>query len=686
MADQAAAVDPGFGDPDRRDDIVLNGRYKIVVSAPLKALDTPTARAFRAEDIDGGGVGAVGAPGLFARVNESGLPSRDWEIDALRELRHPHLMHLIDIGATEFGGPGKAALTVVLEYPQGGRLMAPEGAGPMPLREVTQRVMAPLCGVLEALHERNVFHRAIHPDNLFVGRKPGQEVILGDCVSSAAGHNLPPAFQPLERASAAPLGCGPGDRAADIFSFGATLAALLAGRIPGAGVEPDALLDARLERGSLAALCGPFRFPREIDRLLAGMLADDPDHRWTLANIRQWLSDQPVSTAAARRLNKSKRAFSFAEREFYNPIAIAVAFNRNWSEAVAEIQSGRLEKWLATGINHQAAAETVIGLRQSNASGVNTVTSDALVSRVCMVLDPKGPIRFKGMAVSIDAIGVLLAYAFIEGHQDTADNIATILGQGLPAAWISAFSDRRKDMASDLSNFIRLRQYISHPKLGHGLERCLYEMNRSLRCLHPMIEPAMSGGVAALLASLDELISPGGGEPPWTDRHVIAYLAAQMHPKSDGLLASLAMPGRPQALDTMIGVALVAQAQETLDVPPLPRLMRMAGSRFFKIIESYQSETRRKALRYALERQLNKGDFSALLKLLNDTELQEQDRCEYDDAKRRYQCITGEIVSLEGEFAGRRDKAARVGRRSAAWAAFFGLLTVSLVTLMGLAL
>ena len=370
MAQLAAAVEPGF---DGCDGMIINRRYRIVVSAPLMAFDTPTARAFPVEDLDGAKGVSAGAPMLFARLNHTGLPSRDWEIDVLRELRHPHLMALIDSGEIEYEAAGQAARAMVLEYPQGGRLMAPEGAAPMPLREVRSRVIAPLCGVLEALHSRDIFHRAIHPDNLFIRRISGEEVILGDCVSSAAGHNLPSAFQPLERASAAPLGCGAGDSAADIFSFGVTIAALLAGRIPGADSDPDALLDARMEQGSLAALCGPFNFPQEIDRFLAGMLADDPDDRWTLAQIQDWLTSHRVNLAADRGLGMPQRAFSFADREIRNPIAVAEAFHRNWAEAITAVHGEQLEKWLASDRHRLAAAETVIALRESNASGSNNM-------------------------------------------------------------------------------------------------------------------------------------------------------------------------------------------------------------------------------------------------------------------------------------------------------------------------
>ena len=683
MDDLAAAVDPEFDDFDRRNEIVLNGHYRIFPSAPLPALDTPTARAFRVEKMGSRSGGHAADSGFFARINDSGLPSRAWEIDAIRELRHPHLMHLFDIGATRFSGSGAAALTAVFKYPKGGRLMAPEGAAPMPLREVSRMVIAPLCGALNLLHGHNVIHRAIHPDNLFLERKSGTEVILGECITSPAGHNLPNAFQPLERASAPPLASGVGDKAADIYSFGVTIAALLAGQIPGAGLSHEALLHARMTQGSLAALCGAFHFPREIEHFLGGLLADDPDHRWALADLKEWLTGKKVAVAANRIRDKPKRTFPFAEQEFQNPVAIAEAFNHNLSDAVTEIESGRLEKWLASDHDRLAVAETVIGLHERNAVGSGNLTSEALVSRVCMALDPKGPIRYEGMTVSIDAVGTLLADAFIEGRQDIADTIIAMLDQGLPVSWIAAVGKRRRVMAGESSNFIRLRQYVKNPNLGYGLERCLYELNPSLCCLHPLVDVADCDDAGKMLTSLNEHCSAGAGEPVWTDRHVVAYLAAHMHPRSDGCLASISLPGRSRAIKTMTGLALVALAQETLDVPTLPRLTGSSESALLEIAEIYYSESRRKTLQSTLKRELKRGDFTILMELLNDTGLQDQDRREYYDAQARYQRLDAEIAGLKDDLKGQRVKAALVGRRTAAWAAFLGLLAVSFMTMAG---
>ena len=73
----------------------------------------------------------------------------------------------------------------------------------------------------------------------------------------------------------------------------------------------------------------------------------------------------------------------------------------------------------------------------------------------------------------------------------------------------------------------------------------------------------------------------------------------------------------------------------------------------------------------------------ALLELLNNTELQEQDRSEYFAAQERYKSIGAEIVSLQSGHVEHRMKAARLGRKIAAWTAFMALLAVSFMTFAG---
>jgi hypothetical protein len=279
-----------------------------------------------------------------------------------------------------------------------------------------------------------------------------------------------------------------------------------------------------------------------MERLLDGMMSDSPEDRWSLDDVAQWLLGEHVSGVVVPRLLNPIKPFPFQEREYQSTRAVAEAFNRYWNDAAAEIQTGRLEKWLASSRERLAMAESVTILRETWAGGGSKMGTDELISRICTLLDVDGPIRYKGMSVSIDGIGPLLAQAYMEGREDQAQKIGSLIGMGLPMAWISADNERRKAMASSTAKFTRIRQYIKKSDLGYGLERCLYELNPTMRCLSPLMEPDACGDSAALLGALNVMASTLGETTPWTNRHIAAFMAAAFHPRSDATLASTKMP------------------------------------------------------------------------------------------------------------------------------------------------
>ena len=154
----AAEPDDVTGSPD---DPILNNHYRIVRGAPLASHGTSVARAFRVDDLQHGHLD------LFALVGGQDLPPRSHETAALIGFEHRHLMPLVDAGTVPLSGPGSAHQTVILEFPRGGHVMAPEGANPMSEQDVQRRIMGPLLDALSALHEQSLIHRAVHPHNLF---------------------------------------------------------------------------------------------------------------------------------------------------------------------------------------------------------------------------------------------------------------------------------------------------------------------------------------------------------------------------------------------------------------------------------------------------------------------------------------------------------------------------------------
>ena len=660
------------------EDPVLNGRYQVVRNAPLAGLCTPVARAFKAVDLEGGAIE------VFALVSEMAMAPRSDEIAELRNLTNTHLMRLIDAGTVPFVAPGEANHTIIAEYPRGGRIMPAENPRPMSEADVRKRVIGPLCDALAALHERGVMHRSVHPHNLFYADELGHRTILGECVSAVAGQTQPAAFEPLERASAAPLGRGVGGPEADVFAFGVTILALLMGGIPGAGVAAPDLLEARMEKGSKTALFGEYRCSRGMERLIAGLLADSPGERWSLVEVGQWLAGEPVTGVIIPRSENPIRPFPFAKRQFHGTRALAEAFNRHWNEAAAEIQTERLEKWLASHREWMVMSESVTSLREGWAGGGGKMSTDELISRTCILLDRDGPIRYKGISVTIGGLGPLLAGAYIEGRDELAQKIGTVIALGLPLAWIGADNERRKALASATAKFTRLKQYISKPDIGYGLERCLYELSPTLRCLAPVLEPVVRVDPRAMLTGLDSAATDIGETTPWSDRHVAAFLAAALHPRSDATLASTKLPDDPKLAHLLSGLVLFAMAQGRLGLPHLPHLSRAMGPSVASIVGVYRGQSIRAELLATLDRLLGEGDLAAIVKQLTDPEVLARDYYGYNRAVSDYARSSAEIAVLETNVARRRSRAILIGRRIAAWIAYLGLAVTVLNLLSGL--
>ena len=138
------------------------------------------------------------------------------EARAIAALNHPHICQIYDVGP-DF---------LVLEYIEGKPL-----SGPMPLEQAL-RIAAQIAEALEAAHARSILHRDLKPGNVLLGAAGAKLLDFGiarltadpDGTKTMAVMGTPLYMSP-EQAEGKAL-----DARSDIFSFGAVLYELLAGR------------------------------------------------------------------------------------------------------------------------------------------------------------------------------------------------------------------------------------------------------------------------------------------------------------------------------------------------------------------------------------------------------------------------------------------------------------------------
>ncbi|WP_249999392.1 serine/threonine-protein kinase [Actinoplanes sp. M2I2] len=239
-----------------------------------------------------GGMGSVwlaedellGRPVAVKQVAETGRTARARALDEARaaaSVTHPGTVRILDL-VRDGDEPW-----IVMEA-LSGRALADvlRTDGPLPVEEV-RRIGLRLLDALEAVHRAGIVHRDVKPGNVQLCAD-GRVVLIDfgiafspgyDSGSPAEGFEGSPAYVSPEQMHGAPP-----EPASDLFTLGATLYAAVEGRSP-------------FERGDLFATMlavteatpAPFHRAGVLRPVIEGLLAADPDRRWTLGQAREAL-------------------------------------------------------------------------------------------------------------------------------------------------------------------------------------------------------------------------------------------------------------------------------------------------------------------------------------------------------------------------------------------------------------
>jgi len=220
------------------------------------------------------------------------------EAKAISSLNHPNICTLHDVGSE--GGTAY----LVMELLEGETLMTRLARGPMGVEEALPLAIQ-IADALDKAHRRGVVHRDLKPGNVVITKSGAKVLDFGiaklreetSALTAPVPGMLPTATPtrttPLTSQGAvlgtmqymAPeqLEGKPIDSRADLFSFGALLYEMLAGRRAFEGASQASVIAAILERtprpvSEISGSANP-----SIDRVIRRCLAKDPDERWQSA-------------------------------------------------------------------------------------------------------------------------------------------------------------------------------------------------------------------------------------------------------------------------------------------------------------------------------------------------------------------------------------------------------------------
>ena len=593
--------------------VMVADRYRIHPDQRLPALDAPGGiKAFNVTD-------ERGTPkALFALVCRVDVAPRSEVLSQFSRFTRLPMTAPLRWGVVYWPPQQARRFVIIMHQPGGERVLPAPDATIEPWREdrVVRTVMQPLLPMFKELGGRLLTHRGIRADNLFFADSTRESVMLGECFSSPPGYSQPSIYEPIDSAMSMPEGRGHGVQADDYYALGVLILVLICGGNPVPHLSEQEVTEAKITRGSYAALVGDTRLSLPMVEVLRGLLCDDQDERWRHEDVQLWLNGRHLSPKQALLPLKAARPFSFDGDDFNNAPALSNAMGRNWAAALHVIKDNELERWIRRSLSDDTRATAVGAATQAaisigsagNSSGSNH--EDRLLSRVLMALDTGAPLRYKQISARIQ--GLATAFAVNYHDENRRQVFAEMFQHRLPQTWIEAQPHARADILSISRSYDLVLMNLSKPRLGYGLERALYYLNPGWPCQSPLLQQDFVPELSDLLPALERLAREGKTERPPMDWHIAGFISARMKSAPDRAFAELSHDGNV-AVSNLGLVRLMAEVQQAAGPAQLPHFGAWCAELLQPAIQTFKNRDRRERLTTLLRDLAKKGNLMALV-------------------------------------------------------------------------
>jgi hypothetical protein len=533
-------------------------------------------------------------------------------------------------------------IAIAFDRPTGGRVVRTldETMTPLSEEEAVRHFLGAVVPGLRQMHAAGIVHGSINPTNLYYQDATKRRFILGECVSIATAALQPAICSPIELAMTTPLARGEGQTADDLFGLGVTLAFLLLGRDPSAGLDEDMMLWSRIDFGSYAAIVGNQRLPVGLIELLRGLLADDPKVRWTIPEVEEWLTSRHLVTRQGLAAKRASRPFEFSGRAFFTARALAHAFASDTAAAAAAIRSKEFESWMQRALGDEASVGLMKTARNEPLDAAKSEILDArLVARLSIALDVTAPIRYRDLSAMIDGFGSALASAYL--GRGSIQAIAEAIAQGVPQFLFTAKVPPPAEYVQLSKVFEQMRYQLDDNRLGFGAERLLYELHRTVHCLSPLIEQECVVSVNGMLPALERRAADDFGGVFPIDRHCAAFLAARFRAGANEWAGDLS---KNDPRHRLVGaLRLLSRLQGLSGTTRFPSLARWAAKQATPLIEGYHHRPTRKYLSDQLEAAVKAGNLFEVLAIVDDPARADRDGNGFAEAMRAHAVVAGEL-------------------------------------------
>lgn len=638
---------------------LLTDRFDIIAEQPLPQFDGPLARAYAARSKSG-----QQAAKLFALIAHGHHAVRADVISSQRGLIHTGMMRVREGGLVDWSLTGQRHFAFIYEVPEGQRLMAPGATSFTPVKETVflERFAPALCGALNEMALTGIVHGSIRPDNIYVsGQSEGGGAVLGDNLAQPPGLGQGALYDTIERALAPELGRGPGSSADDYYALGVTLLVALTGQVPLQGLEAQAIVQMKMERGTYAALAGERRFPAAIIELLRGLTSDDSKARWGHEDVGHWLSGRRLTPKPTFLARRASRALRFGALDVTHLRQLMQAFTQDTRLAATLINNDELSRWLTNGLSDDTLVKYLDEAKQTARLQRFGPEEERLVANVICALDSGGPIRYRGVAVMPAGLPTLLAEMLVTGGN--VQMLCEIIQNDLPEIWHSYQRDKRPEMIAGVQLAEKAKPTLQGTATGFGPERALYEMAPLQPCLSPLVAGRYALNMRALMEALDR--RAGQGPMGFMDRHLGAFILSRDRKVLPQMLASIEQTG-----DGIRRNVAILSLYSDLQYRHGPDTVKNLATLMLPLVEDtarrFHNRARQDKVRKDLRAAAQAGVLSKMLDLVDNPAALAEDAEQFEAARVLYAATEEEMQRLSLYATNKKALAAGAGQPLAA--------------------
>jgi hypothetical protein len=633
--------------------VMVGNDIEIFPSKPRDDLSSTGTRAFEAKDRRLTGE-------QFALLCSRGAVPRVTLIGSYKNLKSPHIMKLVDAGIVNWLPEDRQRFALIYERPFGKKVLAAPDAKPFKMSEdrIISTIIQPIVSVLADLRNVDIVHGAVNPENIFlIGGEGSETVILGECLSSAPSYRQHPLFETIERSMAQASGRGPGTSREDLYALGMSVAMMVRGENFMLGKSHRQIIHDKIEHGSYGSIIGRERLPGGISEFLRGVLNDDEGQRWDIDDVFRWLDGRRLSPKQQQIHLKAARPFIFCEEKYWDLRALAQAFSENVVEAANAVDKDNFDLWLKRNFEDKALTARLAETWKKEKGSPR----DKLLSAVCMAIDVRGPVRYKGLSIFPAGFGGALAEAMEKGED--IQIYAEMIVQQLFGNWISQQFEDIPDATGLMGIFEKCRSALTQKMSGYGIERVLYILSKEAVCMSPLLKDFFVAGPGGLLMALEKISRQANRPAAMLDRHMIAFISVREPKMIDPHLGHVISQDKSAQI---IGAARTfAAIQRRFSTGPMVGVGNWLISTMAPVIEHFNDRDLRQEMASRLSKLQDQGNLGAILELVDDNRLVQDDTQRFNAAKYEYQRLLQEKKEIEGYLKKRKYFGRSTGRQVA---------------------